>query len=470
MRTSKWTLGAAALTSLIVLCGVGINANATASPTNASELGTTLTDFGANPRASKDGMIPAYTGGLRAAPTGFHKGSKLYVDPYASEKPLYVVTNSNLAKYEKYLTAGTLALFQRYPNFKVEVYPSHRPVWYPKWILQNTLKNATSARIVYTEGKQSLAGGDADGLPFAGVPFPIPVTGSEVMWNHKFAVAPAVQHLSCNAWLVGSNGLEVPLPHVNEFFLHPWYDQTGQLRKEAFNAIFGFSATETSPPTAAGITFLNYYLASSDNGGQKVWFYTPGQRRVRVAPDFAYDTPIAAYGGVITFDEVFGFVGNLNRFNYKLVGKKELIIPYDDYHLVNLPSKDTLGKHFVNPEAVRWEMHRVWVVEATRKAGVHNIFSKRTYYVDEDSWAVASVDEYDDNGKLWRVGDIYTYPTYDYGGVSNMAFSYNDLSKGDYSIINIGGGDKGDFRMSYPDGDGLHMLLTPEAVAAGSVR
>ncbi|WP_298221972.1 DUF1329 domain-containing protein [Acidocella sp.] len=453
----------------LLAAGTLVGGSAFATDPLASALGTTLTEFGANPKASEDGMVPAYTGGLTKAPAGFHEGANLYVDPYANEKPIYVVTAQNLDKYKKYLTAGTLAIFARYPDYKVEVYPSHRPVWYPKWILENTLKNAASAKIVYTNGKQSLGGGDADGLPFAGVPFPIPKNGSEVMWNHKFAVGPAVQHLSCNAWLV-NNGLEVPLPHVREYFLHPWYDQSGALRKEAFNAIFGFSARETSPPTAAGITFLNYYLASSENGGQKVWFYTPGQRRVRIAPDFAYDTPISAYGGVITFDEVFGFVGNLNRFDYKLVGKKEMIVPYDDYHVVNMPSKETLGKQFVNPDSVRWEMHRVWVVEAFRKPGVHNIYSRRTYYVDEDSWAITSVDEYDNNGKIWRVGDIYTYPTYDTGGISNLAFSYMDLSKGDYSIINIGGGDPGDFRKSYTSGAGLHMLLTPQAVGAGNVR
>ena len=53
----------------------------------AKQLGTSLTWWGAEVAASKDGAIPAYTGGLKGqpAPKVDAKGYVTYPDPYAAE-------------------------------------------------------------------------------------------------------------------------------------------------------------------------------------------------------------------------------------------------------------------------------------------------------------------------------------------------------------------------------------------------
>ena len=439
----------------------------------AKKLGTTLTEWGADKGANADGSIPAYTGGLATPPAGYTKGADQYIDPFKDDKPLFTIDAKNAGQYDALLSAGDKAMLAAYPSFKMDVYPTRRSVTYPAWVVENTIKNATTATLVGQVEGDSLKGAAPDGLPFPGVPFPIPKTGYEVMWNHHMSYGPAVIHQFAKAFLIDSSGSIAPLPEPNEYFLKPWYDRSGKLRKETYDAVFGFSAKLMTPPSSAGVHFLNYYLPTvAEGAGQKVWFYTPGQRRVRAAPEFSYDIPIAAYGGVLLWDEIFGFVGRMDRFNFKLVGKKEMIVPYNVFGITNqVLTKDSIGPKHVNPAAVRWEKRRVWVVDATRKEGVRHAYSRRTFYVEEDCTCIVGSDSYDSGGKLWRVAKIYTFPTYDVGGVYMSSWSYNDLIKGNYAAINVGHKDPGHFVRGYTSSEGLPGIeLTPQAVAAGSVR
>jgi hypothetical protein len=465
---------------LFTICGVAIVASvasqaalAAVSAEEAKKLGTTLTPWGAEKGANADGSIPAYTGGLTTPPAGWTTGADQYVDPFKDDKPLYVIDAKNAAQYDALLGAGDKAMLAAYPTFKINVYPTRRSVAYPSWVLDNTLKNATTATLTGDVEGDSLKGGAPDGLPFPGIPFPIPKTGYEVMWNHHMSFGPAVVHQFANAFLIDSSGSISPLPKPDEYFLKPWYDKSGKLRKETYDAVFGFSAKLMTPPSSAGVHFLNYYLPKITEGApQKVWFYTPGQRRVRAAPEFSYDIPIAAYGGVLFWDEIFGFVGRMDRFDFKLVGKKEMIVPYNVFGVTNqVLTKDFIGPKHIAPEAVRWEKRRVWVVESTRKENARHAYSRRTFYIEEDCTCITGVDAYDNGGKLWRTSKIYTFPTYDTGGVYISSWSYNDLIKGNYTAINVGHKDPGHFVRGYSSAEGLPGIeLTPQAVANGSVR
>lgn len=458
------------------LVGIGMGASmsmtalAAVTAKEAEQLDGPLTAFGAEKAGNADGSIPPYTGGLKDVP-GYSSSSERYVDPYKDEKPLYTVDAKNMGQYDATLTEGTKALLKKYPTFRVEVYPTHRSVWYPDWALDNTKKNATTAKLVGQVEGDSMAGAAADGLPFQGVPFPIPKNGYEAMWNFKLHVSPAVIHRGGSAWLVDTQGGVTALPTVNEYFVQPWWDKSGQLRTKTYDSTMGFSARLESPPESAGIVFLNYYLPTAADEGQKVWFYTPGQRRVRRAPEFAYDIPIAAYGGGIFWDEVTGFTGRMDRFDFKLVGKKEMIVPFNEIKMINsVPGKKNVADHFIDPEIFRWEKHRVWVVEATRKPNARHAYKLRRFYIDEDSWCILTTENYDDAGNLWRVTNVNTFPTYDVGGLDNISWETYDLIKGNYFIVNTGAADPSGFTKSYSSADGLHMALTPDAVGAAGVR
>ncbi|MFA4916221.1 MAG: DUF1329 domain-containing protein [Syntrophales bacterium] len=441
---------------------------AAVSADEARQLGTTLTEFGAVKAGNEDGSIPAYTGGL---PTR-HAGADRYEDPFKNEKPLYTIDAKNVDKYASQLTAGTKALIKRYPDtYKLNVYPTHRSVRYPSWTLQNTLKNATTAKLTGQIEGDNMTGADTKGLPFAGIPFPIPKTGCEVMWNNNLHIAAGVARYWSAGGIMDTAGRLSRLPDTKTDHLHPWYEKSGKMREQAYDAVKGISAKITSPPSSAGIHFLNFYLPNAAEGGQKIWFYTPGQRRVRRAPEFAYDVPIASYGGVQFWDEVCGFVGRMDRFDFKLVGKKEMIIPYNVFGLTNQTTvEEALGPRHVEPSAVRWEKHRVWVVDATLKPGARHAYSRRTFYIDEDSWALLATESYDNAGSLWRIGYIYTFPTYDVFGINIDVWTFNDLIKGNYHVVNGGRKGSGKFVRSYADSEGLGMVLTPQAVMASGVR
>lgn len=470
MNKLKRVLGALFAAGVSTLLAPSALAAVTAE--EARQLGTTLTEFGAEKAGNKDGSIPAYTGGIEKVAGYVPRSTPHYIDPFANEKPLYSVSAKNMAQYDALLTPGNKALMNAHPDFRIDVYPTRRSVRYPAWVLPNILKNATTAKLGGQIEGDAVQGADKNNKPFPGVPFPIPKNGAEVMWNYKMHMKPAVSHLIANAYLVDTAGGVSAMSVPDEWFVAPWYDVKGKLRAEAYDSILGFYAPQIAPPSAAGIVFLNFYLSDAgESGGQKVWFYTPGQRRVRAAPEFAYDVPIAAYGGAILWDEIFGFVGRLDRFDFKLVGKKEMIVPYNVFAMTNNMSKkeDYLGKKFVKPEAIRFEKHRVWVVDATRKPDARHVYSRRTFYIEEDCWCMVSQETYDNAGKIYRVFHNTVFPTYDVGGVNGFGWITYDLIKGNYFTTNMTG-EPGRLTHSYETAEGLNIPLTPAAVAAASVR
>jgi hypothetical protein len=162
------------------------------------------------------------------------------------------------------------------------------------------------------------------------------------------------------------------------------------------------------------MTMLTDYL-DMDAKPRRAFNYSPGQRRVKLAPEFAYDTPVSQLGGVTLFDELFLFSGKMDRFDFKLVGRKEMLIPYNSYKFYS----ECKGKeHFVgthlNPSCERWELHRVWVVESTLKAGQRHAYAKRTYYIDEDGTGAGMFDAFDKNGDLYRGMFQTTIQLYDH--------------------------------------------------------
>ncbi|MCK9284655.1 MAG: DUF1329 domain-containing protein [Rhodocyclaceae bacterium] len=463
----KKTIVGAMVAAGFSLCSASVLAAVSAE--EAKQLGSTLTEFGAEKAGNKDGSIPAYTGGLEKLPAYDPTKMKAYLDPFANEKPQYSIDAKNMAQYDALLTDGTKYLVKNYPGYRVDVYPTHRTMRYPSWVLQNSVKNATTAKLGGPVEGDNLEGAD-NGMAYAGVPFPIPKTGYEVMWNHTMRYSAAVTNRKSQAWLVDTSGAVSNLPSNDQWFVHPQYDRSGKLKAlVGKDVIFGYNALLTDPPSSAGIVFLNFY--TNQGAAQRVWFYTPGQRRVRMAPEFAYDVPIASYGGVFNWDDLFGFQGRLDRYDIKIVGKKEMIVPYNVFKVTNTaPTSAYLTKKFVNPDLVRWEKHRVWVVEWKLKAGARHVYPRRVFYVDEDSWYIVASDHYDAAGNLYRTKLEHTFPTYDVGGLNLDGWATYDVIKGNYTLINSGLSDPRYSIRCYDSAEGLQLNLTAQSVAASGVR
>jgi hypothetical protein len=410
------------LTALMVLFVMtyGGVALAAVSPQEAAQLGTTLTKFGSEKAGNADGTIPSYTGGLTTLPAGFDAVKGIRPDPFAGEKPFLSITPQNMQSYLDKLTEGTKALMKRYPTFRIDVYKTHRTVFYPDWVLNNTMKLATTA--------QTADEGTALTNAHAGFPFPIPKTGQEVIWNHNLHYQGLAHDVLIDAYVVDRAGRLTETGQGNI-----WIDWIYWDTKSRESAMWMEMVEFTNPARFVGQWML---LHEPVNPGEhrKAWQYLPGQRRVKLAPEISFDTPNTALAGIQTYDDNYLFNGSTERYNWKLLGKKEMYIPYNAFRMAFAGKLEDLKPNHVDPAALRWELHRVWVVEANLKPGKRHIYQKRRFYVDEDTWGIAATESYDALGNIFKIGFALTTPLQDTGGSLTWATCSYDMIRGIYAM------------------------------------
>ena len=370
-----------------------MTAGAAVSAVDAQALKSTLTPMGAERAGNADGSIPAWTGGYTQVPGGFQEGRRAF-DPFKDDKPLYTVTAANMSQYADKLTDGVKQLLKDNPQtFKLDVYPTRRTAAAPQWVYDNTLKNATQATL------------EADGLvvkgAYGGVPFPIPKSGSEVMWNHQTLWRGEATHTKYKVWTTTTDGQRVLATAAIDEGQYPYYYK--ELSAEAApNPNYMLAIQLTYAPAFRAGEALMVHNVTDYVKGRTLWQYLAGQRRVRRAPSINFDTPNAVASGVNFVDETFGGAGSPERYDWKLIGKKEMLIPYNNNALLSHGDEEVMDKRHVKPAFMRWELHRVWVVEATLKSGKRHAVPKRMFYYDEDNWGNASIDGWDAEGTLWR--------------------------------------------------------------------
>lgn len=378
------------MASLLALSAT--NVHAAVSAKKADSLKAELTPVGAERAGNADGTIPEWTGGRTEPLPGEHMGD-IPKQIFADEAPLFKVTAQNMGEYESMLSEGVKALLHKYPDtFYLKVYPTHRTGAHPQSVYDNAYANATRCKTI--DGGYSLQG------CAGGTPFPIPQSGVEVMWNFLLRTeAPSIEYSFKN--IVGNSDGSHTLATRNEIaFQYPqFYEDVTPESWSGEYAMFRFNTL--APPFKAGESLVIRDSIDRDQPRQ-AWQYLVGQRRVRQAPTVSYDTPDFVASGANYFDEVQGFFGALDRFDWKLVGKREMLIPYNDNGFIGSSVEDAYLKYHANPEKVRWERHRVWEVEATVREGMRHAVPKRTYFLDEDTWLIALVDGYDSDGNLWR--------------------------------------------------------------------
>ena len=406
------------------------SAFAAVSPELAEQLGTTLTPMGAEMGPNEDGSIPAWdpTGG--PVPAGFVPGSGNYINPFPDDKPIYTVNGSNWQEYKDLLTAGTIGMFEKYgaDGWELQVYPTRRVSTRPDWYLANTKKNATGATLV-ADG-QKIEGN----LP--GLPFPIPQSGLEAIWNHMIRYGTD-SNQDYDTYYVDSSGKPILATSAHSVSAYPMFAEEARDKPVGETPWTMLRIDYNAPARRAGEILLVHEPGAdyTEGKGRKAWQYLVGQRRVRLAPAVSFDTPNPGVAGTTTYDDSFIYNGSPERFNWKLVGKKEMLVPANNNQFVfETDVEDALGEKFFKPEFFRWEKRRVWVVDSTLKPGQRHLYSRRTFYLDEDSWVAVAGDMYDGRGNLWRLQ--YAYLANEYELKSDFANAYGayDLLQNIYNI------------------------------------
>lgn len=419
------------LSSALTLALASVGANAGVSPAEASKLGNELTPLGGVAAANADGSIPAWNGGITEAPAGYKPGMH-HPDPFTNDKVLYTVTNANKDQYADVLTPGIMKMFETYPEtYKMDVYQTRRTASYPQYVYDATKKNATDANLV--EGGNGIKGASV------GVPFPIPANGLEAIWNHI---------LRYRGEGASRNGGQVA-PTADGDFTYIGFDEAIMIdysKKgatpedlEKDNIVFRFKQKVTEPARLAGTALLVHETLDQVKQPRQAWTYNSGQRRVRRAPNIAYDAPGTASDGLRTTDDFDMYNGAPDRYTWELKGKQELLIPYNSYklHSDKLTYEDIVRPGHINTDYVRWEKHRVWVVEAKLKDGISHVYKKRVFYIDEDSWQIHVTDMYDNRDELYRVGVAYGINYYEVPTHWSTLEAFYDLNSRRYIAIGL---------------------------------
>ena len=393
-----------------------------------ARLGRDLTPLGGERAGNASGTIPAWTGGITSPPSGYSVGDH-HPDPFASDRPLYTVTGENMDQYKDLLSVGHQAMLSRYPSFSMPVYPTRRSASVPQRIYDATRRVAATARLV--DDGNGVAGS------VIGMPFPIPKNGLEVIWNHLLRYRGETVSCELGQAAVTRGGDYTLVKYRVDVELR--YSLPGMTEEELGNIILYYKQGVLSPARLAGGLVLVHETINQVREPRSAWVYNPGQRRVRRAPNVAYDNPGTSSDGLRTADQVDMFNGATDRYDWKLVGKRELIVPYNSYklHSDDLSVSDILTPLHANPEHTRYEIHRVWVVDATLKAGERHLYKRRTFYVDEDSWQILVADIYDNRDQLWRVSEGHVINYYDKPLTWTTLETHTDLQSGRYLAVGL---------------------------------
>jgi len=394
--------------------------------------GADLTPIGAERAGNAEGTIPAWTGGITAPPPDYEPGGPR-PDPFAEDPVLFTIDASNWKQHAAHLTEGQIALLRAHPDtWRMPIYRTRRSASYPDFVYDAIPENAKSAKLI-TQGKGGVEGARVSS------PFPIPTQGVEVIWNHNLrwrgiyikrhdGLAPVTRR---GNYRIVLSAQEIGIPYGSP--------RDTAFRRKYPNIMFAVKSKIIAPALLAGNGTLAIETINQTHDPRKVWSYSLALRRVVRNPYVAYDFPAANSDNLRTVDDIELFIGPPDRFEWELIGKREIYIPYNAYRLESrdVAPEAILLTHHINPELARYELHRVWVVEGKLKKGQKHVYSRRVFYVDEDSWQISVADLYDLDGRLWRVAEAHAVNFYDVPVLWSALEVYNDLEARRYLVSGL---------------------------------
>jgi len=413
------------LTSLLLYFFV-LTAIAQETAPDIARLGNNLTPVGAE-RIGNGKDIPSWDGGLKQSKN--HQAGEFHNNPYYREKPLFTINKENMAEHKKRLSLGSQKLLEQFPSMELPIYPTHRSASYPDYVYEGIKKNASTAELMKF-------GSGVSGARISS-PFPMPKTGVEVLWNHTLRFRGQSINYEAATVHVNANGSRAVT--IRDYKYYFAFSDPDLSTSELNNKIFFLKRKTLSPSSQAGGITLVHETLDQVRSPRKSWIYVPGQRRVRRTPDLNHDTPDIATDSLRTIDQVDMFNGAPTYYDWNLVGKQEMYIPYNSYllHSADLTIKDITGPVHLNPKLLRYEAHRVWVVEATLRMGMQHRYAKRRYYFDEDSWSIVYAEEYDENGELWQFSEAHLINYYEVPLIFSTLENTYDFKDGRYFVEGI---------------------------------
>ena len=392
------------LTTALTLSLVASAAMADVPANVANRLGQDLTPMGAE-KAGSDSGVGSWSGASidgSALLQGYDGGA--LPNPYASDKPLYTITAANAGDYDAQLTTGQKALMATYPDtYKLNVYESRRSCTYPDFVYKAAKRNAEVGKVV--------DGGNGISESIMASPFPIPSSALEIVWNHSLRYRGERVARDFNYAAPTANG-DYTLTYTRDEIVFSYSDAQNARAEDLNNISIWFVAYTSAPARRAGNVVLVHETLNMAKEGRKAWTYSPGTRRVRRAPNIAYDNPVTNGDGLGTSDQYDGYNGAPDRYDWTVAEKAEKLSQQNNYQAVLTPYEELLQAGHANQDVMRYELRRQWVVEGNLKGNARHIYAKRVLRMDEDSSQMSAGEMYDGRGELWRIQEIGQAPDY----------------------------------------------------------
>tara|TARA_A100001015_G_scaffold280045_1_gene341850 strand:- start:8813 stop:10147 length:1335 start_codon:yes stop_codon:yes gene_type:complete len=371
------------------------------------------TAVGADKNGTDDGIIPE-----------FKDASIPFESEYYDDQINFIVDKNNYINYLKYLPGGLSQLIQKIKNFEIYVFPTRRTANYPDFLKESFLEKKKSKPV----RNNDLFLGKINHLPYR-----FPETGEEIIWNHLSRYQGGSVERFVDSFVVRKNGQALKT--------RTWIKRVynSHINKPKKNILFYALAKYLEPVSLKGDILLVHEPVNQVFEKRNSWIYSSAQRRVRKAPELGHDSIGSGSQGLVTADQIDGFNGSTERYNWRILGKKIMIVPYNINKIKDkeLTYTEMLGSGSIKSELLRYELHRVWIVEGILKENSRHIYAKRVFYIDEDSWIILLEECYSVRGDMWRVAVHGIIQFYEHQFPVYGANIYHDLNNGSYFITGL---------------------------------
>jgi len=319
-------------------------------------------------------------------------------------------------------------------GYKIIVYPTARTAAAPQFVYDNTALNVTRVQPADSGIIWGFKGG------YLGIPFPIlsddpVVAGAQAIWNYNVRWQGVNFEFNESLMIGGNGGPPVIASVTKQSYWYSYYDQYQTLEQYDANPRSSWlKLVQTAPANQINQTEIAGYPSNYDRLPSVAYEYLTGLGRIRQAPDINYDIPNAQADDVVNIDEIDMFSGKMDRYIWTLRGKKEMIVPYNQWAVLNTPTSQVFGPDTVNQDLMRYEVHRVWVVEAKLAPGKRHTMPHRLFYIDEDTWQILATDGYDSQGNFWKFGQLLVQAQPQLPGTTISGFIVHNFQSNAYLI------------------------------------
>ena len=378
---------------------------------------------------------------------GYESNNGEYKDPFIEDSIIFQITKDNYLDYEKYLTPGQIKMFATYGStFFMNIYPSRRSCAVPDEVLE--LSKGGNAKLV--DGGEGIEG------VVGSIPFPNASEPLHHLWNHILRYRGVDIQGGSPYYIVNYNGEKIngAGKAIAKNYWNPFISNDKGLQGKIMTKV-------THPPRLADAGVLVIESLNALATPRRAWVYSPATRRVRRAPDIAYDNYSGFSQGLTTIDSFDGFNGAKDRYTWKNGGTELKFMPYNSYKFHNANHEKSLTALHVNQEYLRYELVKVNIVNADLKEDMRHILPHRVMYFDFDSHNFISEDIYDGEKNLIRYRELPIMNFYDEPMCNAIHAATYDFATKKYLLNNVRSVDvpKVKWRLEKPHKE---SMFTPE--------